>query len=461
MKKQIYNILKLAGLLFILSQCQEVKDWAARETDHEAPGKVTGVNVQNINGGAVIHYSVPPDKDLMAVKAVYYYTEGGEQLEAFSSSLTDSIQLTGFPDTLQRTVLLISVDNSRNESSPQEVVINPKTPPVELIRRTIFTQPTFGGILVSWKNPTKADIGVSLYASDSTGIMKLNDTRYSNASDGIYIFRGFDSINTHFRIQIRDRWDNYSSVLDTLLKPLFVIQIPGMVNGIAVWTRMGFTYPGNNTSPSSNPECIWRGDAAKQDNASPNDFNATIDGDVASGYLHLARPGNMLSDYTGNSADAAIHLVPIYLTIDMGRSSKLSRHKIWHRPGTVLGDNNLKEYELWATNNLPKGMSDFSDKMESLAYWTSWPEVEGTDEWKNDWVKIAECVTIPPSGATQLVDVTASDKVWALANGFEFDIFPEHQATPFRYVRIVSQRNWAAGTIIHIGEIQFWGAYAD
>jgi hypothetical protein len=396
----------------------------------------------------------------MAVKAVYSYTEGGKQLEAFSSSHTDSIRLVGFPDTLQRTVLLISVDNSKNESSPQEAVIKPETPPVELIRRTMNAQSTFGGVFVSWENPTKADIGVSLYFSDSTGMMKLNYTHYSNTPDGSYIFRGFDSIDMHFRIQIRDRWDNYSSVLDTMLKPLFVIQIPGMVNGIPVWQRMGFTYPGNNTSPSSNPECIWRGDAARQ-NSAGEDFSKVIDENLTDGFLHLARPGNVLSNYTGNTADENTHLVPIYLTIDMGRSSMLSRHKIWHRSGTVLADNNIKEYELWATNSPPKGMSDFATKEESLAYWTSWPEVGGTDEWKNDWVKIAECVTVPPSGATQLVDVTTDDKNWAKANGFEFDIFPECQGSAFRYVRIVSQRNWSAGTIIHIGEIQFWGAYAD
>src|SRR5690606_9795964 len=175
-------------------------------------------------------------------------------------------------------------------------------------------------------------------------------------------------------------------------------------------------------------------------------------------FFNSGPPGNMLGDYTGKPEDATLEVVPSYMTIDLGRSSKLSRHKIWQR--YVLNKGNLKSYELWATNETPKGISDFATKEESLAYWTSWEEVGGTDAWKNDWVKIAVCQVVGPvSGATELVDITDADKTEGENNGFEFEIIPEHTGTSFRYVRLVSQRNWEGGTMVWCGEFELWGAY--
>ncbi|MDR0573906.1 MAG: DUF4959 domain-containing protein [Tannerella sp.] len=453
-----YVFFGIVALSAVLWQCTDVKDYSPVK-DKVAPWPVSNPEVVNLSGGALITYTKPSDPDLLGVKALYSYTDGGEILEAYSSAFTDSIKLEGFPDTLNRIVRLIAIDKSGNESTPVEVSIRPTIPPVELIRRSLKVQTTFQGVTASWENITGANIGVVLYAADSTGTMRLNYTHYSNTLEDIYTFRGFDTTQRAFSVQIRDRWDNYSSTLDTVLTPLFEIQIQGIVNGIEIWQRMGFTYPGNNTSPSSNPECVWRGDAARQNSAGEN-MKAAMDGSNAT-FLHLARPGNVLSNYSGNAADEGVHLLPVYLTIDLGRSCLLSRHKLFHRSDTRLGDNNVKEYELWATNNPPKNMSDFADKEASLAYWTSWTEVNGTDAWKNDWTHIASCLTAPPSGATISTSVTSEDKTWANANGFEFSIFPEHTGTPFRYVRIVSQRNWSAGTILHFGEIEFYGAYAD
>jgi hypothetical protein len=280
--------------------------------------------------------------------------------------------------------------------------------------------------------------------------MNLDYTYFTDRS-GIYSFRGFDDTERQFSIQIRDRWDNYSDIKTLTLKPLYEVEISGKnASGLPVWSRYGY----------DDGSVKWRGDAAKNDAASNLQFSAVFDGLMdASHFWHQGRPGNTLKDYTGIPADESISLVPIYFTIDLGRSCKLSRHKEWQRSDTPLRDNNLKSYEIWATNELPKGPGDFGSQMESLAYWTSWSEVNGTDQWKQDWVKIADCEIIPPSGATNLTDVTAADRTWALANGFEFDINPEYTSQSFRYLRFVCQKNWAGGTIIHIGELQFWGAY--
>ncbi len=67
---------------------------------------------------------------------------------------------------------------------------------------------------------------------------------------------------------------------------------------------------------------------------------------------------------------------------------------------------------------------------------------------------------LPFSGATMLEVSTNDDKNWAKNNGFEFDIDPNYTGQSFRYLRFVSQRTWLS-VRFYMGEIEFWGAYAE
>lgn len=445
MKKLIY-IFFFTSMACLFIGCSDVEDWLD-PMDDNPPGTISNPTVANFPGGARITYTLPSDADLLGVKAVYSYAEDGETLEAFASAFSDTLKLDGFPDTSERTVQLICLDKSKNESAPVEVKIQPLTPPVDLIRESLKVNETFGGVFVSWVNEYKADIGISLYAADSTGEMVHNYTYYTNEAKGNYSFRGLDDTERKFEIQIRDKWDRFSIPLDTVLKPKLEVEItPQNEGGMVIWEKLG----------ASDGMDKWRGDAVNLQNP----FNRLFDGNPDN--FFGAGNTNKLSDYTDNSDDESTELVPIYLTIDLNKECSFSRHKVWHRPKRVLSNNQIKKYELWATNEPPKGKNDFSNIMESLAFWTSWPEVGGTDAWKNDWDKIATCETIPPSGATSTTAVTEEDKQWANAHGFEFEIDPEFTNQSYRYVRlVVIERTWTNSTNLHIGNIKFWGAYTE
>jgi hypothetical protein len=95
---------------------------------------------------------------------------------------------------------------------------------------------------------------------------------------------------------------------------------------------------------------------------------------------------------------------------------------------------------------------------------TQWPEVSGTDEWKNDWIKLADCVLKLPSGIATIADnanlLTAEDKDFVAA-GFEFEIDPAYSDQPFRYIRFVIRKNNTTIPQIQFCELKFWGAYSD
>jgi len=82
------------------------------------------------------------------------------------------------------------------------------------------------------------------------------------------------------------------------------------------------------------------------------------------------------------------------------------------------------DFEIWATND-PKPISEIGggDKVANLRYWTSWEVINGTEEWKNDWVKIGDCHLRVASGASKYtanMALTAEDIDKYLNIGYEY-----------------------------------------
>lgn len=461
MKIRFYKLINIKQtlcftfLLILLGNCDNVKDWKD-PIDSIPPGKVTDVNIENLPGGAMITYTLPDDDDLLGVKAVYSFREGGETYENFSSAFRDTITLAGYPDTADHTVSLYVIDQSRNMSDPVDITISPLTPPIELIRESLKVNPTFGGIYLSWNNPSKENIAISLYV-DSIGEMILNDTYFSNAANGAYAFRRLEGKEQSFRFEIRDRWLNYSHPLDTTLTPLYEQQIKGRNEaGSQLWHLWGF----------DNRECVSRG----ENWASPgNNRNFTILFNdnlfSASDWFHLGDDWGMFKHHVPGWPDNE-YAYPAYFSIDMGKPASYSRLKIYMRARAPLFSANIfTVFELWGTNN-PKALKredTDEDRLENLRYWTAWPEIEATDEWKDDWVQLGDYSLVLPSGATLSSDPITSEDQEFIRNGFNFDIDLDKTNTPCRYLRFVVKKSNVLGRrpYSQMGELQFFGSYPE
>jgi hypothetical protein len=448
MKKIIILLLPV-----LLWQCTDVKDWHDPE-DSVAPGSVSNVRVENINGGAKLKYTLPADNDLLGVKAIFSFKDG-EAREVFSSSYNDSILVEGAPDMNEYTVNLYVLDRSHNESAPVQVSIKPLTPPVEVVRQSLRMNPTFGGVYINWENVSESDIAISLYKKDSIGDFVLYDTYYSKTSSGAFSFRGLKNTEQDFRFEIRDKWRNYSTPLDTALTPLFEEEIFGrdQYTGFDIWQRYGW------------PETsAYRGDITAQESGNRL-FNVVHDGILWSNAAYWHTGENPQSQFIPNTPNPGLLLLPIYFTIDMGRKASYSRMKYYMRGrNPVFSSSAPKIFELWATNE-PKPINTIGDgsKEDNLKYWTQWPEVGGTDEWKNDWVKIADFRVKLPSGIeadVENISLLTNEDLAYVQDGFEFEFDPGYSDQPFRYIRFVIKEN-TDGDQIQCSEIRFWGAYAD
>ncbi len=108
-----------------------------------APAQVSNVQVENRNGTARITYSLPDNADVLYVKAVYELRPGKVR-EVKSSFYNNFLIVDGFGDTLKHNIKLYTVSRSEVASAPLDVEVQPKTPPVLLIRRSFKVREDFG-----------------------------------------------------------------------------------------------------------------------------------------------------------------------------------------------------------------------------------------------------------------------------------------------------------------------------
>ncbi|MDR2683155.1 MAG: DUF4959 domain-containing protein [Dysgonamonadaceae bacterium] len=459
-KKQFFLFMAvIGGMMF---SCSEPADWSDPK-DSIAPGPVSNVQIENTNGGAIITYTLPSDNDLLGAKVTYSYSAESELMEKYASQGADTIELEGFGDTGAHEITIYAIDKSGNLSEGITQTIQPLTPAIDLMRESLEATPVFGGVSFTWENKGGKDMGLSLYVPDTVvpGEWTLFDTYFSEAKAGKAVFRPFDAVEQNFRIEMFDRWNNYSQPYETSLVPLEEYLLPGRISSSEfIWNLYDDDY------------WLWRGEIHNNMNASPYNgrvFALVHDGrgqsNGGSDYWMPGNDGDPIENYIPGAGSAFIPF-PLYFTVDMGRKAFYSRFNLKPR----LRDPNYSaalpcDFEIWGTNN-PKHVHEVGDgsRAANMAYWTSWEAANGTDAWKNDgWTKIATCKLTMSSGESKYVAgmvLSETDIANYRTNGFDFDI-NEGVTEGFRYLRWVINDTNTSQKNIQICEITFWGSYTD
>lgn len=400
--KAITIILEKVSVVFLLlalmfsttfMACSEDDELGIPKKDEVAPGLPTLRDVKNINGGAVVYFDAPTDRDLMYIVASYEINN--KMYETKTSPYADSLLIEGFGEVGEYQVYLEAYDLSNNKSDKVPVTINPLQSPVDAIYETLSIRSGFGGFELAWENKTEANVILLVTVKDSLGEWQDVESFYTSSVNGIGIVRGLDTTEISVRLQIRDRWDNYSDFNESTQNPLF--------ETIA-------------------DKKLFEGEF--------------IEGDISNypGYV-IGNLWNEIQD--GNDCFHTLEgAMGKYATFDMGQIMKLSRFRMWHRYGSS---------NEWAyTHNHIKRFSIYGSKVLTADMRTS-----GTLE---GWTTILENVsTFKPSGEGP---ITGIDKEYA-KGGDEYGVDIELES--FRYIRIKFLESWSGGSLAQIGEMDFYG----
>jgi hypothetical protein len=368
-------------------------------TNNSAPGVVSNVHVQNLNGQASLTYTLPGDNDLFYVKAVYE-TSPGKTREVIASRYTNNVTVDGFGDTLAHEVKLYAVNSSEKASAPVSVTVNPLTPPYVLAFRSLKVTATFGGFNVAADNVAGDNLAiVPLVDTANNGLFvqpKGMDNIYSNSVLIKAAVRGQPAIERKYAFYVRDRFLNKSDTLYLNLTPFYEEQFSKQD-----WTP--YVLPGDATNLYSYTDLtkIW-------------------DGNFTGGWPNCL--------FTVESAGS-----PQMVTFDLGKQRVLSRFIL--NPFLEVGNvyyvrGNLRDFEVWGSNA---------------------PNVSGALD--ASWTKLVTCNVVKPSGSPSGTE-TAADFKYA-QDGWGYD-FPASQVS-YRYIRIRSLRNWTGSYFMSISEFTLFG----
>lgn len=357
--KSIINIKKIFVILLVAMvgiSCSDNTKLGLPSKDGDAPSEPKVLSVRNTNGGAVIRYQVPADEDLLCVAASYVINE--KVYETKVSPFVDSVKVEGFGTQGQYIVNLKSVDKSRNESSPVEVSISPEKAPVEFIYESLNVRAAFGGISLTWNNPTEANVIVGVSYKDPIGEWINLENFYTNTRNGKEAIRNLDTIPKEFSVVVRDRWDNYSPSLVTILTPIYEEEID---------------------------RTLFKDIVGLPHDCSLSGIQKIWDNNLSFGK----------SFYTTTNEENN------FITFDMGQTAKLSRFKLWQTNPDAkwpYSMSNLKSYAVY-------GCAEITPEMRETG------SLDG-------WSLLFDGVCFKPSGEGPVTN----DDLQALANGDEHEV---------------------------------------
>ena len=319
---------------FTLFACQE-EPFGQQPIDNVPPGPISDVKVKSIPGGCILTYSLPQDKDLLYVKAVYSLT-GGIISDVRTSLYLDTLTINGFGDIAEKEIKLIAVDRSRNESPVVIVKVAPLEPIIYSVGKSLDLIASFGGLNAYWSNPSKEQIAVYITrvkdssSSDEVPVASF----YNSLAIGNMAIHGLDTVSVKFGMYAKDRWGNRSEVKYFMLKPLF---------------------------------------EAYFDKAKFREVNLPGDGPIRNPMTKL---WNEIRSIEGEYFDTSwgTGIMPQSFTFDLGVTGRVSRIVNWPRQYTLFWNENFRYFEVWGCKTL-----DVSGSWDS-------------------WTKLADCESIKPSG---------------------------------------------------------------
>jgi hypothetical protein len=394
--------LKIGFLMVLVASCfiacytDESKNDPIEKSDIP-PGQISDVKVTNFSGKAEISYKLPPDQDLLYVKAEYVL-DNGTKMEVKASYYKSVLLVEGFAKSGEREIKLYTVNRSEAVSEPVTVIVNPLSSPIFDVFKSLDVGPAFGGVFINAQNTTRSEIAILVMKKDKNGDWETTVNSIYTSTDKIaQRIRGLDTLQYEYAFTIRDRFLNTSDTLFKTVKPIFETEIPRN-------KYLGIKLPGD----------------------APIGFGTTIANMFDNDFRNWPRVYITEVTYPGTHS----------FTLDLGQKIKLSRVKIWDYPQASPAKGfeyyyqfNMKNFEIWGSNN---------------------PAADGS---YGSWELLGTYEVIKPSGLPY-GQQTDEDVRFASA-GFDWEI--PIAAPKYRYLRINNLQNWAGAGRLAIAEMRVYG----
>ena len=315
------------------------------------------------------------------------------------SAYIDSLNINGFGKIGTFDVEVSAFDLGNNQSEIEIIEISPLEAPIHDILRSIEGSQDFGGINISYENPSGANVSLNMSVLNDSGELEFKESFYTSQKISSYSFRGYDPVATTFVIYVEDQWGNQTETKSFEITPLEDIFIDK-----SFWSIVSMPGDESFSEYGFSANQIWDGSWSNQWNCGHTNF------------LPL----------------------PHQLTLDLGQRVKLNRFKLYQRGGSELYKHgNPKIFEIYGRENL-----------DNLPIYD--PSKPG-----DGWILLGKFESFKPSGLPPGSN-TEEDYLFQ-DNGEDFVFTLESQSREIRYIRFINIESWNNQMVTVIGELSFWG----
>jgi hypothetical protein len=385
----------LAG--FFIGSC----DSSDIKEDTTAPGKLSVQSVTPTSGGGIIHYNLPADNDILFVRADYINAQGDEVYRV-SSKENDSIEISGLIDTSPVTVNLSVFDTSQNQSEVVSVDFSPNRSFIFDVLESLEITSDLGGVRVNWTNDEEKTVFIYVSITAIDGEEEIRILSSSN-QNGARFVRGLAAEEQKFSIKVEDFDGNSTPDTDFgNYTPLFEEKIDKtswrLVSNLSV---NGDAWEGQTVN-------FW------------DDIVDTVSTNSDNSYFIIYR-----------SLNGGVLRWPLDIVIDLNKTVKINRFKVWQRAFWYNGPantayyyqaENLRSFDIYVSN----------DKVE-------WQLLGNFD------------IGDPSDGSGNIPD----EKIDEAAQGHDFNL--EEVSPEFRYFKFSITANYGSDTYVHGSEISLFG----
>ena len=396
MNKLTY-LLTLALYGFLIGSCENVDI----NEDTTAPGKLSVQSITPKSGGGIIYYNLPADNDILFVRADYINAQGDEVFRV-SSKENDSIEISGLIDTSPVTVNLSVFDTSQNQSEVVSVDFSPNRSFIFDVLESLEITSDLGGVRVNWTNDEEKTVFIYVSITAIDGEEEIRILSSSN-QNGARFVRGLAAEELNFSIKVEDFDGNSTPDTDFgNYTPLFEEKIDKtswrLVSSLSV---NGDAWEGQTVN-------FW------------DDIVDTVSTNSDNSYFIIYR-----------SLNGGVLRWPLDIVIDLNKTVKINRFKVWQRAFWYNGPANTAYYYQ-------------AENLRSFDIYVSKDKVE--------WQLLGNFdIGDPSDGSGNIPD----EKIDEAAQGHDFNL--EEVSPEFRYFKFSITANYGSDTYVHGSEISLFG----
>lgn len=385
----------LAG--FFIGSC----DSSDIKEDTTAPGKLSVQSVTPTSGGGIIHYNLPADNDILFVRADYINAQGDEVYRV-SSKENDSIEISGLIDTSPVTVNLSVFDTSQNQSEVVSVDFSPNRSFIFDVLESLEITSDLGGVRVNWTNDEEKTVFIYVSITAIDGEEEIRILSSSN-QNGARFVRGLAAEEQNFSIKVEDFDGNSTPDTDFgNYTPLFEEKIDKtswrLVSSLSV---NGDAWEGQTVN-------FW------------DDIVDTVSTNSDNSYFIIYR-----------SLNGGVLRWPLDIVIDLNKTVKINRFKVWQRAFWYNGPANTAYYYQ-------------AENLRSFDVYVSNDRIE--------WELLGNFdIGDPSDGSGNIPD----EKIDEAAQGHDFNL--DEVSPEFRYFKFSITANYGSDTYVHGSEISLFG----